>query len=633
MINDIFLSVALSAVFIVFGFPFALLLTGEGTIGEELRVVTITCILGIAISVIICSNVISFGGSLTVALVWCLLIWLVVVLIKRPLNLVGRYLRSVGFALIFVAGQSLLIGFTKPLDALFGMRIGVDAALYADGAQVMLESTGQSGLVAMSAVSPTDFGPAGLLNHLRWGTPMLMAMATKLFSLDHSYQIIMPLMAVMISSTALLVVALCKKLQLPNWISLLTGVMVVFNYPLLHLVIEAQWPQAMSLPLIIAIFVLWDKNIKRNLSFVISNSILIAASLLFYGEYLPILLGILIGTTIIEIGTEGIARALRSALVVISSVVLAGLSIFPYTQKYLSHLFGLSLSVGYPTPHLANASEILGIGSIWSRWEDWSTIESTPIALVRDNVVMDMCLSLAALCALRWGFHQMRRHQKNWEHWFVVMCMACVLWFRFSYSLGKGYLWSKSVTTLSPILLIAVIYGIWQSPQLLRNFKWLRHVVIGLVVSAVAVTGIRGVIDFRESERPISRDTLEVSSFLSKGQNCVVLLRELGATKDGVNMWIRDLNFRHTMTAVFRHNPVLYGRGFVDFQPQSESISKRVCVVLDSDGLDINLVRIATKHPILFQNKHWVVIDGGMTLDKLFEENEHEYFKWIRLED
>ena len=124
-----------------------------------------------------------------------------------------------------------------------------------------------------------------------------------------------------------------------------------------------------------------------------------------------------------------------------------------------------------------------------------------------------------------------------------------------------------------------------------------------------------------------------MSSFLSKGQNCVVLLRELGATKDGVNMWIRDLNFRHTMTAVFRHNPVLYGRGFVDFQPQSESISKRVCVVLDSDGLDINLVRIATKHPILFQNKHWVVIDGGMTLDKLFEENEHEYFKWIRLED
>ena len=218
MINDIFLSVALGAVFIVFGFPFALLLAGEGTIGEELRVVTMSYVLGIAMSVIICSNVISFGGSLAVALVWCLLIWLVVVLIKHPLVLVGRYLRSVGFALVFVAGQSLLIGFTKPLDALFGMRIGVDAALYADGAQVMLESTGQSGLAAMSAVSPTSFGPAGLLNHLRWGTPMLMAMATKLFGLEHSYQVIMPLMAVMIASTALLVVVLCKKLQLPNWV-------------------------------------------------------------------------------------------------------------------------------------------------------------------------------------------------------------------------------------------------------------------------------------------------------------------------------------------------------------------------------------------------------------------------------
>ena len=240
MINDIFLSVALGAVFVAFGFPFALLLAGEGTIGEELRVVTMSCVLGIAISVIICSNVISFGGSLAVALVWCLLIWLVVVLIKRPLILVGRYLRSIGFALVFIAGQSLLIGFTKPFDALFGVRIGIDAALYADGAQVMLESTGQSGLAAMSAVSPTSFGPAGLLGHLRWGTPMLMALATKLFGLQHSYQIIMPLMAVMIASAALLVVVLCKQLQLPKWVSLFTGLMVVFNYPLLHLVIEAQ---------------------------------------------------------------------------------------------------------------------------------------------------------------------------------------------------------------------------------------------------------------------------------------------------------------------------------------------------------------------------------------------------------
>jgi len=443
----------------------------------------------------------------------------------------------------------------------------------------------------------------------------------------------MPLMAVMIASTALLVVVLCKKLQLPNWVSLVTGVMVVFNYPLLHLVMEAQWPQAMSLPLIIAIFVLWDKSVERNLSFVVVNSILIAASVLFYGEYLPILLGILIGTTIIEIGTEGFVRSLRSVLVVISSVVVAGLIIYPYTEKYLNHLFGLSLSVGYPTPHLANASEILGVGSIWSRWEEWNTIENTPIALVREHVVRDMCFAVAALCALRWGFHQMRRHQKNWETWFVVMCMACVLWFRFSYSLGKGYLWSKSVTTLSPILLIAVVYGIWQSPQTLRNFKWLRHMVISLLVSAVAVTGIRGILDFRESARPISRDTLEVGSFLDKGQGCVVLLKELGTTKDGINMWIRDLTFRYSMTAIFRHNPVLNGHGFIDFQGDSESISKRVCVVLDSDGSDIDLARIATKHPILFQNKHWVVIDGGISLDKLLEGNEHEYFKWIRLED
>ena len=629
---DIFLSTALGAVLISFGFPFALLLTREGENGEELRVVTMSCVLGIAISAIVCSNVISFGGSLAVALAWCFIVWLAVIIIKRPIILVRRYLRSVGFALMFVAGQSLLIGFTKPFDAFFGMRIGVDAALYADGAQVMLESTGQSGLAAMSAVSPTSFGPAGLLNHLRWGTPMLMAMATKLFGLDHSYQVIMPLMAVMIGSTVLLVVVLCKKLQLPHWVSLVTGVMVAFNYPLLHLVIEGQWPQAMSLPLIIAIFVLWEKNVERSLSFLIINAILIAGTVLLYGEYLPILIGVLLGTAFFEFCTEGTARSIKSVFVVTTSVVLAGLIIYPYTEKYVSHLFGLSLSVGYPTPHLANASEILGIGSIWSRWEKWNTIENAPIALVREHVVMDMCFSLAALCALRWGFHQVRRHQKYWEPWFVVMCMVCVLWFRFSYSLGKGYLWTKSVTTLAPILLIVVVYGVWQTPKLQQHLRWLRAVIIGMVLSAIVVTGVRGIIDFRESARPISQDTLEVSKFLRNGDGCVVLLRELGTTKDGVNMWIRDLTFRYAMTAIFRHTPVLNGRGFIDFQGDPESISKRVCVVLDSDGSDLDLARISTKHAILFQNKHWVVIDGGMSLDKLLEINEHEYFKWIRVE-
>ena len=150
---------------------------------------------------------------------------------------------------------------------------------------------------------------------------------------------------------------------------------------------------------------------------------------------------------------------------------------------------------------------------------------------------------------------------------------------------------------------------------------------------AVVLTGIRGIIDFRESAQPISRDTLEVRSFLSKGQECVVLLKELGTTQDGVNMWIRDVNFRYSMTAIFRNNPVLNGNGFIDFQGDPEGISRKVCVVLDSDGSDLDLDRIATKHPILFQNKHWVVIDGGMSLDKLLEVNEQEYLKWIRLED
>ena len=461
MINDIFLSLALCAVFIIFGFPFVLLFTREDTIGQELRVVTMSCVLGIAISVIICSNVISFGGSLSAALMWCFLVWLFVVLMKGNLLFNCRYLKSVGFALLFVAGQSLLIGFTKPFDALFGVRIGVDAALYADGAQVILESTGQSGLEAMSSASPTSFGPAGLLVHLRWGTPMLMAMATRLFGLEHSYQIIMPLMAVMIGSTALLVVVLCKKLQLPNWVAVITGVMVMFNYPLLHLAIEGQRAQAMSIPIVIGIFLSWQCENERGIKLAIFNALLFCALVLFYGEYLPIMLAILVLAAIFEVGKKCFVRSLESLREIAIVIATTGIIIFPYTVKYLGHLTRLSLNVGYSTPHQVNGSEILGIGSIWTRWPDWITIGETPISIARQNTLRDWFLSLILLVLIRLGFHLLVRKARNWEFWFALMWVLIVLWLRFSYFSSQGYLWSKSATSMSPLLLVAVVYGVW----------------------------------------------------------------------------------------------------------------------------------------------------------------------------
>ena len=154
-----------------------------------------------------------------------------------------------------------------------------------------------------------------------------------------------------------------------------------------------------------------------------------------------------------------------------------------------------------------------------------------------------------------------------------------------------------------------------------------------MIASGVGATGIRGVSDFRESARPIYRDVLAVRNFMDNGQNCVVLLKEKGATLHGPQMWIPDLIFRTSMTAVLRNTPVLdFYHGLIDYRGPHLT-TKRVCIVLDSYELDDGLVQSSTVHPILFRNRHWVVIDGGMSLNKLLDVDEHEYFAWIRIAD
>ena len=619
---------ALGALFVTFGFPFALLLTGEGKIGEELNVVALSCVLGIAISVIICSNVISFGGSLAVALAWCFIVWLAVIIIKRPLILVRRYLWSVGFALVFIASQSLLIGFTKPFDALFGVRIGIDAALYADGAQVMLESTGQSGLAAMSAVSPTSFGPAGLLGHLRWGTPMLMALATKLFGLQHSYQIIMPLMAVMIASAALLVVVLCKQLQLPKWVSLFTGLMVVFNYPLLHLVIEAQWPQAMSIPMLLALVVCWQKESNHRLEFLLTNGLLLAALSLFYGEFLPVVILILVSAEILNIRFKTFAGLFTNGSVVVRSLIIAGILIFPYSIKYLNHLFTLSLSVGYLTPHMVNAAEALGIGSIWTRWQEWFTIEESPVVLIRQHIWRDSAISILVVLTIRWGLFRIVRQESQWSIWMACAGISAALWYRFYFTLDNGYLWSKAITSMSPMLLVLVVYGIWHLSGDHRILNLMKSTLVSAVLAIIVVTAIHQIQLFRLSSRPIYADVIQAKQFLEKNSHCAVLLKERGSTDLGVDMWLRDRVFDYSLTAVFRLNPILGNGSTIDY---SLNLDPRngICAVFDNSEQEINIKNIRLQNKIIFKNEHWVIVDCGPSFDLLAKIGPHEFYKLI----
>ena len=452
MIQNLLLSQAFALLFVIVGLPFSYLILkpeNQKTVDAVQRI-SVACALGVAIPLVTCSTIMSLGGWWTFCICVNLTIWIasIVVLIRTNRfdgqvsvlkNATRMDSKAVFLLLALVACSAILISASKPNDAIMGVRIGIDSALYADGAQMLLENNGARGFEAISAATTTIFGPAAFLSHLRWGVPVLLAVVTKLFALDHSYLSVIPLLALLHGLSGVIAVSLCKRLLLPTHTAIFGGIAVATNYVFINLAIEGQWAQSMSIPFFLLFVCLESEKSKRFDASLLGASLMLVAGTLFYGEMTPIFLFIYflilakkLWLNSMRISTYQVTRSLVL-------ILLAGVMIFPYIKKYIEHLGGLSLEVGYPTPHWMNGSELLGIGSIWTN--GWETTDEPSGMTARRMEFWDFARSQTSYILLLFGMFTILRKQIDSYLWFGFFTAFAVLWLRFNQFGSSEYLW------------------------------------------------------------------------------------------------------------------------------------------------------------------------------------------------
>jgi hypothetical protein len=624
VIQNLLLSQAFALLFVVVGLPFSYLILkpeNQKTVDAVQRI-SVACALGVAIPLVTCSTIMSLGGWWTFCICVNLTIWIasIVVLIRTNRfdgqvsvlkNATRMDSKAFGLLLVLVACSAILISASKPNDAILGVRIGVDSALYADGAQMLLENNGARGFEAISAATTTIFGPAAFLSHLRWGVPVILATVTKLFALDHSYLSVIPLLALLHGLSGLIAVSLCKRLLLPTHIAIFGGIAVATNYVFINLAIEGQWAQSMSIPFFLLFVCLESEKSKRFDASLLGASLMLVAGTLFYGEMTPIFLFIYflilakkLWLNSMRISTYQVTRSL-------ALILLAGVMIFPYIKKYIEHLGGLSLAVGFGLPHWMNGSELLGIGSIWTN--GWETTDVPSGMTARRMEFWDFARSQTSYILLLFGMFTILRKRIDSYLWFGFFTVFVVLWLRFNQFGSSEYLWMKVLSSSAVFCVVVVIFAIYRSRLIVSTL--FSNCLLFLLGFSVLFTTYQQLENYRSVSRPISSDILEVRSFLEESEPCVI---QVVLSPENADLsWPRDRVFLYLITPIFRGNVLVnvsqtikIGDGDEDginFAGELTEVPQRICLLIEKPLKERLGTNVGIPANVVFENKHWKV--------------------------
>ena len=617
MIQNLLLSQAFALLFVIVGLPFSYLILkpeNQKTVDAVQRI-SVACALGVAIPLVTCSTIMSLGGWWTFCICVNITIWIasIVVLIRTNWfegqeaalkNAIRMDSKAVCLLLALVACSAILISASKPNDAIIGVRIGIDSALYADGAQMLLENNGARGFEAISAATTTIFGPAAFLSHLRWGVPVLLAVVTKLFALDHSYLSVIPLLALLHGLSGLIAVSLCKRLLLPTHTAIFGGMAVATNYVFINLAIEGQWAQLMSIPFFLLFVSLESEKNKKFDPSLLGASLMLVAGTLFYGEMTPIFLFMYFFILAKKLWLNPLRISVYQITRSLVLIMLTGVMIFPYIIKYIAHLGGLSLEVGYATPHWMNGSELLGIGSIWTYWGEWANNDAISTTIARRLEFWDFVRSQTSYILLLFGMFTILRKQIDSYLWFGLFTVFAVIWLRFNQFGSSSYLWVKVLSSFTVSCLIVVIYAIYKFRLIVSKF--FSNCLLFLLGLSILFTTYHQLENYRSVSRPIPRDILEVRTFLEESEPCV--LKVVLSPENVEPSWSRDRVSYLLFTPIFRGN-VLINAGYegTNFSGELTEVPQRICVLIEKPLKEKLGTNVGNPANVVFENKHWKV--------------------------
>lgn len=535
--------------------------------------------------------------------------------------------------------------------AVMNVRLGIDAALYADGAQSILAHENQPTLANISTLHPGSLSTALFFQHFRWGSAFLMALSTLITSESHSLAIGIPLFSVVLFLIAGLVVRILtfkRDSRVP--VLFLAIALTAGNTFFVRLLTEGQWPNLLAILLIIfliyvtvdqyACFAERSSRVRLNIISVVTC----CAILISYAEILPLMAAIMIFTHIIASFVYRKVRFFSSLLLNTLPFFFATYLFFalsnPAQIRYFKFLILPSYAnVGYPTPRNIFPTDFLGITDLWGNASNWlSPAESVKrlsspdlVGLSIINILFVFLIILTIWSALKLliqhdgrsksQFKQDLQFQERRRDIFSSLSIAALA-VLLIYSWLSSQLVQKSDYLLikaSSILLIPIIIETLSliSPKMSKTQRKPKGFIVGIsvIVTLTIFTNVQNLVELKSYSTPLFAGNLVKSWDQKISAECIYLFDKRGGKNESLR-WA-DRTTDYYMESVFRSDTIL--------DPwTNQSLARPVDVkLLENQNLCLAL---RAKNPgryeelgykEIFRDESWLVLETQMTYKEI----------------
>ena len=652
MISAAFSSVAIYLFLFAIGFGLALALGKRRfNLGQ---ILVFSPVFGLVSILLISSWLIPIGVSIKLVNILLVIVSLLLALIFRDfipsINLQFRksLTRLQKQKLLFEAGV-LFTAFALPyifLDSksVLNLRLGIDGALYADGAQALLANENSPRLGQIANLHPGSLATSLFFVHFRWGTSFLLASVSNFLHVQNSLEIAYPLFSLVLLLMGLTGYIFLRNTLNKSLFSVLFLIGVSCNAFFIHLSQEAQWPNLVAILLLLVLSLFFIESINNNFLDIRTNLLfaaILGAIVVIYAEIIPLLFGILVLLYIFKLSVNILNKNfnkyyfLNLLLFATSFLIflLPNLKMtFPY---YRSILFPTYENVGYPAPRGLWFSDLIGWTNTWHGPREWLWRETSVRNLLEsrtfDLAMVNLIGIFFLLSFFRWvmpdlkysvnSYRRSLKFNKILSFKLIFSSFYVITFALFSLAIGRffilefnPYLLTKSLSFVFPLLLLSLIYFLYRS-ELIRRLSKLLGVtlVISILVFPTLQTGARAYRDIQKINAPLGKEELRLDSSFVNIEDCAFRFKPRGVPNS--QYWWVDRTKDYYMLSVFRFNPILEDQSSQPIAGQYPELqSLKVCFVYNES--DSNFFNFDNTKIISSQKKgDWILIKTNYNID------------------
>lgn len=457
--------------------------------------------------------------------------------------------RELPFAFLFIASLALALwpclikGYsTTPY------RFGPDGPLYAQAADYLTHTNPHGTLATAAEFSRLyvrrvgeaypDLVGAAYVTHLRWGSPLLTALAGHLTQAVHPFAVMFLLSTFMLALCAALCRIMARKFfGLPSGAGWLCAASVMAHSSLLNTLLENQHPNIGFLCFVsMLVALVLDTRAHQEVSpgALAFGGLFFGATLSVYSESTPVLVTYFGTVFLLDLALRSWRDALATLKFLVGAFVLGLLFVAPYTQLVASHLFNLSTAnVGYPQPRWAWPSEIVGLGNIFAGGvARWTSDAGSPITIHRSTkgligVALASLITLAAAIA---GGRRLRSSVRN--VWVATLAPILIVLTLSLLEPKHNYLYTKATVMQAPWLVVGFFAALWYAlPRSKPNSA--RLTLLTVWALCTFGSGVGYLQDYLREYRVLTPEHLHLSDLGLADQHIAVLADDWGRRGGG----------------------------------------------------------------------------------------------------